>query len=224
MVTGLCLGGQSYSTPLQDISVIEHAAYVYALEQGQARYGNPQVVVGNLDSRLRLQQCSRELTAFNNSQKFDLGNQTIGVKCDSETPWTVYVPVTIKLFKPIVVSTRPLQANQIINENDITVRDVDVSTIRYAYFQQPKKLIGQQLKYPMAKGAVVTSQSVQPQKLIKRGELITLMAETQGMQVKMSGTALSDGVLGQKIKVKNSSSERVVEGTVDGHGVVRVMM
>ena len=40
----------------------------------------------------------------------------------------------------------------------------------------------------------------------------------------MSGMALSDGSLGQKVRVKNLSSKRIVEGVVDGPGVVKVTM
>lgn len=224
MIFAIGFAGQGYSMQLQDIGSIEQTAYEHALEQAQARYGNPQVVMGNLDSRLRLQHCDNPLTAFNNSQKFDLGNQTIGVRCPSTSPWTVYVPVAIKLFKPVVVSTRAIQANEIIDTSDIVLRNIDVSSIRYAHFRDTQKLIGQRLKYPLAKGAVVTANTVRPQKLIKRGELITLLAETKGMQVKVSGTALSDGVLGQRVRVKNSSSKRIVEGMVDAPGIVKVTM
>ena len=54
--------------------------------------------------------------------------------------------------------------------------------------------------------------------------MITLIAVAGSMQVKMNGTALSDASLGQKIRVKNSSPKRVVEGVVDGPGLVRVSL
>ena len=44
------------------------------------------------------------------------------------------------------------------------------------------------------------------------------------MQVKMSGTALEDASLGQRVKVKNSSSKRIVEGVVNAAGIVYVSM
>lgn len=221
---GLTFSFHVQAEALQDLDSIEQTAYVYALEQAQSHYDNPQVVMGKLDPRLRLQSCDKALTAFNNSQQFELGNQTIGVKCLSSSPWTVYVPLTIKLFKPVVVSSRALRANEIINEQDLKVLEVDISNLRYNYIQDPGKLIGQRLKYPVAMGAALTAQSVRPQKMVKRGQLITLVAETRGMQVKMSGTALSDGILGQRVRVKNSSSKRVVEGVVDSQGIVKVAM
>jgi len=209
---------------LQNVNSIEQVAHVYAMEQALAHFDNPQVVTGNLDSRLRLQKCDNPLTAFNNSKKFGLGNQVIGVKCQSETQWTVYVPVTIKLYRTVVVAARPLNANRLISASDIKLAEIDISTLRKAYFKEPKLVIGQQLKYPLAMGKVLSANNVRPQKIVRRGETITLIAEAGSMQVKMTGMALSDAVLGEKIRVENSSSKRIVEGIVDAPGQVKISM
>ncbi len=223
MLTLMC----SYSLraeTLQDVNSIEQVAHVYAMEQAQAHYGNPQVVTGNLDPRLRLQQCSSPLTAFNNSKKFGLGSQVIGVKCRSDTPWTVYVPVTIKLYRTVVVAARPLNANRLISSSDIKLAQIDISTVRKAYFKEAKLVIGQQIKYPVVAGAVLNANNVRPQKIVRRGETITLIAEAGSMQVRMTGMALSDAVLGERIRVENSSSKRIVEGVVDAPGQVKISM
>ena len=209
---------------LQDVNSIEQVAHVYAMEQAQAHYGNPQVVTGNLDPRLRLQQCSSPLTAFNNSKKFGLGSQVIGVRCQSETPWTVYVPVIIKLYRAVVVAARPLNANHLVSASDIKLAQIDISTVRKAYFQEAKLVIGQQVKYPVAAGVVLSANNVRPQKIVRRGETITLIAEAGLMQVRMTGVALSDAVLGERIRVENISSKRIVEGVVDAPGLVKIAM
>lgn len=73
-------------------------------------------------------------------------------------------------------------------------------------------------------GTIINSKNLRPQKIIQRGELIMLVATAGQMEVRMSGTALSDGSLGQRVRVKNLSSKRVVEGVVDGPGTVKVTM
>jgi len=71
---------------------------------------------------------------------------------------------------------------------------------------------------------VIKPKSVQAQKLVHRGEHIMLVALAGNMEVRMSGTALSDAVLGQRVRVKNISSKRVVEGIVEAAGIVKVTM
>lgn len=213
-----------WAEPLQSLDQIEQAAYVYAMEHAQVEYDLPQIVVGSLDSRLRLQQCEHDLEAFTHQSRISLGNQTVGVKCSSSVPWSVYVPVTIKLFKPVVVTTQALSAKHIITSSDVTIKRVDVGSLRQGYLNDAGLILGQQMKYPVPTGAVLNQKHVKPEKIIRRGDLITLVAQAGAMSVRMSGTALSDASLGQRVRVKNSSSKRVVEGVVDAPGIVRVSL
>jgi flagella basal body P-ring formation protein FlgA len=214
----------AWAGPLQSLNSIEHAAYEYAIEKTQSAYDLPQIVMGDLDSRLRLQACEAPLVAFTNKQRVGLGNQTIGVKCPSEKPWTVYVPIKVKLLKPVVVTAKALSARHILKAADVVVKQVDVGDLRQGYLSDAALVVGQQLKYGMAMGTVIGQNAVKPEKIVRRGEMITLIAVAGGMRVKMNGTALSDASLGQRIRVKNSSSKRVIVGVVDGPGIVRVSL
>jgi flagella basal body P-ring formation protein FlgA len=73
-------------------------------------------------------------------------------------------------------------------------------------------------------GTVIQKNHLRPLNIVKRGESIVLVASAGTMEVRMQGTAMSDASLGDRVRVKNLSSERVVEGVVDGPGVVRVTM
>ncbi len=209
---------------LHALGDIEQVAYEYALKQAQMQHDNPQVALASLDPRLRLKRCSSELEVFTKTAATTIGNQTIGVKCSFPTTWTVYVPVKVRVFKPIVVANRSLPANHIITENDIKKQTRDIAALRQGYLVDTKPLIGQQVKYATSMGSVVTLNSVRPQKIVRRGEQIMLVASVGKMEVRMNGTALADAQLGQKVKVKNSSSKRVVEGIVEAPGIVKVAM
>jgi len=215
---------EAQAAGLHALANIEQAVYEYALEQARIYNDNPQVVMESLDSRLRLKACDSELEVFTKNTRTTIGNQTIGVKCNFPSTWTVYVPVKVKVFKTIVVANRSLSANHIITESDIKKQTRDVGDLRRGYLSDTKQLVGQQLKYSMSMGAVINPNSIRPQKIVRRGEQISLVASVGGMEVRMNGTALADAQLGQKVKVKNSSSKRVVEGIVAGPGIVKVAM
>ncbi len=212
------------ATELQSLDKIEQAAYEYTLKQVQAQYDNPQVVMGTLDTRLRLQACESKLDVFENDSRIMVGNKTVGVKCSSPVAWTVYVPVKIKVFKSVVVASKGLSANHIITKEDLKNKTTDISLLRQGYMENKEQLIGQQLKYAVSMEAVITSMSIRPQKIVRRGELITLVASAGKMEVRVNGTALADAQLGQRVKVKNNSSKRIVEGVVEGPGIVKVIM
>jgi len=209
---------------LHELDNIEQAAYEYALTKAQENFDNPHIVMGSLDSRLRLQACDKNLDVFSNIVNTGLGSQTIGVKCSSPVAWTVYVPVKVKVLQAVVVAVKPLSANQIITSADVKLQQVDIGALRQGYINNIRQIVGQELKYPIAMGSIIKPQSVRAQKLVHRGEHIILVALAGKMEVRMNGTALSDASLGQRVRVKNNSSKRVVEGVVDAPGIVKVTM
>lgn len=209
---------------LQSLEEIEHVAYMYGLSEAQAQYDNPQIAMEPLDARLRLEECAGELNAFSNTHNSGLGNQTIGVKCLSPVAWTVYVPVKVKVFQPVVVARRPLAAKHILSKDDLMIKQQDIASIRQGYLKNTNQAVGQQLKYSVAQGTVINPNGLVTQKLVHRGDQIMLIAKAGSMEVRMSGIALSDAIRGQRIRVKNLSSKRIVEGVVDAPGIVRVLM
>lgn len=209
---------------LHPLSSIEQAAYVHALNDAQASYSHPRVMVEPLDKRLRLKQCDQPLKTFSNSSANSVGNRTIGIKCQSPTEWTVYVPVRVKIMKQVVVAARPLAANRNLTESDVRLQTRDIADLRQGYLDSKQKVVGQQLKYPLAVGRIIPSRSLKMEKVVRRGDQISLVATAGTMEVRMNGTALDDASVGEKVKVKNSSSERVVEGIVHGPGIVKVTM
>lgn len=224
LLCGLLLAVNVNADTLHSLDNIEQVAYEYALSKAQERFDSPQVAMGTLDSRLRLKACDTRLEAFNKLVGTGIGNQTVGVKCNSPVAWTVYVPVKVKVFKAVVVASKPLPAHQLITASDVKLQQLDIGSLRQGYINNIRQIIGQQLKYPIALGTVIKPKSVQAQKLVHRGEHIMLVASAGKMEVRMSGMALSDASLGQRVRVKNTSSKRVVEGVVDAPGIVKITM
>jgi flagella basal body P-ring formation protein FlgA len=60
-------------------------------------------------------------------------------------------------------------------------------------------------------------------KAVQRGQAVTLMADTDGMQVRMAGRALTDGLVNQRVKVQNLSSGKIVEGIARSEQVVEII-
>lgn len=209
---------------LQPLAGIEQTAYVFAMNDAQAYYDNPQVIVDAMDKRLRLQACSGNLDAFSTSSANTVGNRTIGIRCSAPTEWTVYVSVKVKVMRPVVVAAKALAANQTLKASDVKIVLQDISELRQGFLLSTDKVLGQQLKYPVAVGTALTSRSLKQQKVVQRGEQVILVAQAGTMEVRMNGMAMEDAILGDKIRVKNSSSNRVVEGVVQAPGIVQVTM
>jgi flagella basal body P-ring formation protein FlgA len=70
----------------------------------------------------------------------------------------------------------------------------------------------------------VTPHMVEAPRLIQRGQEVTLVVEGTALAVRAKGTALGDAAEGERVQVRNSSSQEVVEGVVRGRGIVAVSL
>lgn len=208
--------------PLHALHEVEHAAYLHAISEAQSRFSNPQVSISSLDKRLRLQACQSALDTFANHEQLRSGQLTIGVRCHAPVSWTVYVSAQVKVMQDVVVTRRALSADHILSKDDIKLAPRDIASLRKGYLTDAGALIGQQLKSPLPMGGIVQINQFKAQMLVHRGDLVTLVASVGNMEVRVRGEALANAGLGQRVKVKNSNSERVVEGIVDAAGVVRI--
>ena len=70
----------------------------------------------------------------------------------------------------------------------------------------------------------MTPRVLEAPRLVRRGERVTITARADGIDVRMAGKALMDGTAGERIRVRNINSDRVIEATVASPGMVEVQM
>ncbi|WP_456445300.1 flagellar basal body P-ring formation chaperone FlgA [Thiolapillus sp.] len=181
-----------------------------------------EIETGRLDARLHLHQCDQELEAFLPSGGRTMGNMTVGVRCPGSKPWSLYVPVTVKVFDEVVVTTQALPRNTLLQRSHLKLARRNLAKLPQGYFMDPAKLVGMKLKRNLGAGLPLTHTMIKAQTVIKRGQQVMLVSRSQGLSVHMQGKAMASGAAGDLIKVKNLSSKRIVEGTVTSAGEVLV--
>lgn len=212
----LCFGNQT-----QSLQSIQDAitGFVQTSLDPTGRY---EISDAQLDPRLQLPVCERSLDIFAQGGNIQAGRNTVGVRCQGEQNWTIYSTVIVKSFKEVLVSTKPFNRNDTFNIPDIKTEIRDVSTLQQGYLTNPAELIGMQATRYLPAGSVLTRMHYAEPKLIRRGERVSIQSGKQGLLITSTGTALSDGVKGQQISVKNDSSKRVIQATVVHPGIVTV--
>lgn len=182
----------------------------------------PVITVGKLDSRLKLKLCSKSLLAYMPKGSRNIGKTTVGVKCTDSKPWSLHVPVTISVFKKILVASRVLQRDEVLTVSDVKFVKHDLASLPYGYFDNIESAIGMKLKRRSLEGAVLTPTMLKKPQVITRGQQISILAQSGRMAVRMSGKALSSGAIGDRIKVMNLKSNQKLEGVVTSSSEVKV--
>jgi flagella basal body P-ring formation protein FlgA len=103
------------------------------------------------------------------------------------------------------------------------VEQHDLSELPPGFFDDPAIAVGLTAARPISGGAIITNQQLVASKAVQRGQAVTLIADTGGMQVRMAGRALTDGLMNQRVKVQNLSSGKVVEGIARSEQVVEII-
>lgn len=208
---------------IQSLDAIRAAAEAHVRELIPSGGVKTIVTAGNLDPRLRLAPCEGKLQASaQNNGAVPSSRMTVGVRCSQGATWTVYVPVLIESEIPTLVLKRAVARGARISAEDVEVQTRRVSGTPAAYLRSIEELERQTAKRSLPAGSVLTADVLVPDYVVRRGQQVTLLASVGGVQVRMAGRALADGREGARLKAQNLSSLTVVEGVVEGEGVIRV--
>ncbi len=207
----------------QDHADIYDAAHQFMLEHIHSLYSQvPEITTGSLDSRLKLRQCDLPLEAFLPKGGRDLGKVTVGVRCNDAKPWSLYVPLTVSLYKEVLVAAHPLERGKLLSNDDVKVVRKDLSELSRGYIQDKQLLLGMQVKQHTPAGKALTPAMMKKPRVINKGQRVTMVVKAVGMEVRMAGKALVHGAIGDRVRVHNLTSKQTLEGTVTGPGEVRI--
>ncbi len=124
----------------------------------------------------------------------------------------------------MVVSTRPLKRNALLNKADVTMAERDVASLKLGYLTSIEEAVGSQLTRAIPADQPITPNQLRLPALIKRGDQVVISAISGVISVRMQGEALTDGGLGEQIRVRNLRSKKVIFARVTAAGQVEVDM
>jgi flagella basal body P-ring formation protein FlgA len=222
---GACLlCGAARAQAWQSLDSIRGVALAHVRGELAANGARRDVEIAPLDPRLRLAACDVPLAAFSPPGARRGANGTVGVRCAGAQPWKLYLGVRVSSRDHVLVATRPLARDAVLSAADLSLVERDVGTLGQGYLSDAAQLAGMRLRRPVPAGAVLTQSMLAAVPLVARGQQVTLEAGSGGMHIRMAGEALGAAALGQRVRVKNLSSDRVVEGVVRSDQVVEVLL
>ena len=210
-----------HADEIQPLESIRQAARQVVAAQFTQTNADTEIEIGSLDTRLRLNKCSQPLDTFF-PQGIRGSKITVGVRCMEPKKWTIYVTAQVHQMAEVLVAQEYIRRGSLIRREDFVLKKFDLNQLKYGYFTDINEVLGKPMKRHLSRGAVLTPAAIAVAKVIKRGERVTIIAETGGISVHATGEALEDGGLGDIIRVKNLNSRKEIEARVDGPGRVKV--
>lgn len=180
--------------------------------------------IGNIDPRFNEKECTIPLEFSLNRSPLTQSNLTVLAECSDKTPWKIYITTKFYVYGNVVYASNTLPRSHRIQKEDLIVKEEAINNHHYTSFSDINDVVGMLAKRSIRHNSVIQANLLQAPKLVKRGDDVVIMASTQGIMIKMRGTAMQDGELGQQISVKNTQSERIVKARVTDSGLVKVTL
>jgi len=141
------------------------------------------------------------------------GMNPISVRASGQVADVVAVPVPV---------TR-LPAGAIIGSDDLRIARVRVATVQTEVARDPTLVIGMQTKRQLQASVPIALADVRRPIEVTRGDPVRLRLDADGLSLAGEGIALESGAVGERIRVRNISSQAVIETVVTRTGEVRVL-
>jgi len=189
-----------------------------ALPQGSASDAASQkkawrveVVLGQLDPRLKLAPCDKVRTYMPDGVQM-WGKTRVGLRCEQgPVRWNVFWPVTVKVWGQALVAAVPLRPGNPVAESDLRLAEVDLADKTSPAVTRLADIVGRTLVRGIETGQSVRLDDVKARRWFAAGDPVRLTVRGDGFQIAAEGTALTPGDEGQCARVRTDNG-RVVCG------------
>lgn len=154
--------------------------------------------------------------------KKDMGNFLLNIKSSLGDTQKVVVNARVEEWKDIPVANRQIYKGEVVEEDDFIMARMNIANLPKESFDMKKEVIGKEATRNISKGDIFSNKSLVTPPIIKTGDKIKIEYKTALLTAVATGVALEDGGASQKIKIKNDSSNKILEGFVVNEGLVRV--
>ncbi|MCX6374501.1 MAG: flagellar basal body P-ring formation chaperone FlgA, partial [Armatimonadetes bacterium] len=145
----------------------------------------------------------------------------VEIVVDGQVCRTVMVSVMVRVVAPVLIATKTISKSEPISLVNTALQERDITTLSSdVLFEAPNA--DWTASVPISEGAVVRGQWVAAPAAVKSGDSVLVVVESGGVRVTEKGTAVQDGRLGERIKVRFTGDVREARGTVVEPGVVKI--
>lgn len=152
-----------------------------------------------------------------------LGSSSFSIifKIDGTTVRNCTVRGRIEALAEVATAATTLRRGQIITPDRIRMTKQDIAALQEPFFSK-RSLVGMQVKRTLHTGKVIERRYVEPPPVIRRGDLVKILASRAGLQLTATGMSKMDGRPGDVIRVQNMNSGKLIYCRVEAPGMVSV--
>ena len=147
---------------------------------------------------------------------------SVDFSVDGRVQKKVWTNAMIEVLGQVVVTRKPLGRFKPITADDIEVRTLDLANLPANVLSDPAAAIGKRTKRAIGSQMPLRADHIELPPLVKRGDLVVIIAESESMKITTLGQVKKKGRLGELIPVVNLDSKKILHARVLDANTVKV--
>ncbi|MDP9604109.1 UNVERIFIED_ORG: flagella basal body P-ring formation protein FlgA [Variovorax paradoxus] len=149
------------------------------------------------------------------------GRVSVGVRCQSERPWTRFVQAHVAVEGSYFVAARAIDAGRPLGAGDVAERTGDLTRLPRSVITSAAELAGVVTVNRVAPGAPLRKELVRGVTVIQQGQAVKVVAQGQGFVVSTEAKAMTGATVGAVVQAKTRDG-RLVSGVADEEGQIQL--
>lgn len=134
----------------------------------------------------------------------------------------VWATATVEVLAEVVVTKRPLGRHKPLTKDDIELQRMDLSNVPANVITDPEAILGKRTRRAVGAKTILRSDLIEFPPIVKRGDLVMIIAESDGFKITALGQVKKRGRLGERIPVINFDSKKILYARVVDANTVKV--
>lgn len=198
------------------------ALRLYLEREATGLPGRVEVTLGALDPRINLGDC-RRIEPFMPVGARLWGRGYVGVRCAEGSPFTAFLPVTVRVTGPALVLTRALPAGSAVTAADVRLEETELTREPPGALADFAAVGERVLTRPLAPGQMLRAEHLRVPPAVAAGDAVKVLLTGRGFSVATEGRAVTGAAEGQTVRVQTASG-KTLSGVARAGRVVQVGM
>ncbi|MDF0535744.1 flagellar basal body P-ring formation chaperone FlgA [Shewanella sp. A32] len=151
-----------------------------------------------------------------------LGRLSYRIECLAPVKWTGRAIVEVKYWAKVVVTTKSVDRDIQLGKSELKLQTQELGSLSRTPLFHINDAVGKVTKRRLNRGALVSPFLLENPYIISRGDLVTMRITIDGFSAITKGTALEDARKGERLKVQNNSSGKVLQGVAEDNDLVEI--
>jgi flagella basal body P-ring formation protein FlgA len=147
---------------------------------------------------------------------------SIEFSVDGNVQKKVRASATIEMMVDVVVAKNPLRKHKPLTEDDVELKKMDLAELPGDVVTDLQAVLGKRTRRSIGSNTVLRADLIELPPIINRGDVVVVIAESNGLRITTLAKAKRKGRLGERIPVENFDSKKIMHAQVVDSRTVKI--